>query len=75
MNKRECSGRGCHFISAESTDMTCNSGCHKLDTYNWLENLPEAYSSVDLVEVQKYPEGLLQQRKPDSFAKRGCSGR
>ena len=52
MDNKECSGRGCQIVLADSTDMTCNSGCHKLDTFNWLENIPDVYNTSDLVEVR-----------------------
>ncbi len=52
MDEMGCFGRGCRVIAADSLEMTCNSGCHKLNTFNWLENTPEAHSTSDVVEVR-----------------------
>lgn len=47
-------GRGCHKLVRDATDsMKCiDMGGQKLDTYNWLEDIPEAYQDCDLVEVR-----------------------
>ncbi len=52
MNEKECSGRGCRNFTADSSEVICNTGCHKLDTFDWLENTPEPNNTWDLVEVQ-----------------------
>lgn len=52
MDEMGCYGRGCRILAAGSPDMTCNSGCHKLDTFNWLENIPDVHNTSDLVEVR-----------------------
>jgi cell fate regulator YaaT (PSP1 superfamily) len=52
MDEMGCFGRGCRILAADSTEMTCNSGCHKLNTFNWLENIPEAHTTSDVVEVR-----------------------
>src|SRR3990172_5494360 len=49
-----CDGRGCHKLIKDSSEaVTCvDKGGHKLDTYNWLEDIPEIYQNCDLVEVR-----------------------
>jgi cell fate regulator YaaT (PSP1 superfamily) len=49
-----CSGRGCHkFVKDTSESVTCiDMGGYKLDTYDWLGDIPEAYQNCDIVEVR-----------------------
>ena len=47
-------GRGCHkLIKDASESVTCKDmGGNKLDTFNWLEDIPEAIQDCDIVEVR-----------------------
>ena len=47
-------GRGCKNLSLESEyNIICeNPGCSKLDTFNWLRDIPDSYHNTDLVEVR-----------------------
>lgn len=47
-------GRGCRNILEDSSEITfCdNSGCNKLDTFNYLENIPEEFQNCEIVEVR-----------------------
>ncbi len=49
-----CNGRGCHKLIKDATEsVTCiNIGGNKLDTYNWLEDIPESYHNCDIVEIR-----------------------
>jgi cell fate regulator YaaT (PSP1 superfamily) len=49
-----CNGRGCHKLVKDATEsVTClDIGGNKLDTFNWLEDIPEAYQNCDIVEVR-----------------------
>jgi hypothetical protein len=49
-----CHGRGCHkLIKDASESVTCvDLGGGKLDTFNWLENIPETFPYSDVVEVR-----------------------
>lgn len=46
-------GRGCEFCHQGDDDATAkvNSGCFKLDSYNWLDGMPDMFPS-DIVEVR-----------------------
>jgi cell fate regulator YaaT (PSP1 superfamily) len=47
-------GRGCKNLSLDSkNDIVCSSsGCNKLDTFNWLSDIPAGFHNTDLVEVR-----------------------
>ncbi len=47
-------GRGCPNLINESNEITfCeNSGCNKLDTYNYLSDISDEYQNCDIVEVR-----------------------
>ncbi len=49
-----CNGRGCHKLIKDATEsVTCiENGGNKLNTYNWLEDIPEAYHNCDIVEIR-----------------------
>jgi len=49
-----CNGRGCHKLIKDAADsVTCQDmGGNKLDTYNWLGNIPEAFQECDIVEIR-----------------------
>jgi cell fate regulator YaaT (PSP1 superfamily) len=49
-----CNGRGCHKLIKDAADsVTCiDMGGNKLDTYNWLGEVPDAYQNCDIVEVR-----------------------
>ncbi|HLO59393.1 MAG TPA: regulatory iron-sulfur-containing complex subunit RicT [Bacteroidales bacterium] len=49
-----CNGRGCHKLVKDATEsVTClDIGGNKLDTFNWLEDIPEAYQNCDIIEVR-----------------------
>ncbi len=49
-----CNGRGCSYILKDSSESsTCvDTGCHKLNTNDWLSDIPEAYHHFDIVEVR-----------------------
>jgi cell fate regulator YaaT (PSP1 superfamily) len=49
-----CYGRGCHKIIKDNAEsVTClDLGGNKLDTFNWLAEIPEAYHHCDIVEVR-----------------------
>ncbi len=56
LNMENCNfyGRGCRNLSLESEyNIVCeNPGCNKLDTFNWLRDIPDSYHNTDLVEVR-----------------------
>lgn len=47
-------GRGCQRLLQDSNELTyCeNTGCFKLDSYNYLNDIPEDYQNCDVVEVR-----------------------
>ncbi|MBN2611358.1 MAG: hypothetical protein JXB00_07360 [Bacteroidales bacterium] len=47
-------GRGCSSLVTGSNEITfCeNTGCYKLDTYNYLKDIPEDFQHCDIVEVR-----------------------
>jgi cell fate regulator YaaT (PSP1 superfamily) len=49
-----CNGRGCHkLIKDTSESVTCvDMGGNKLDTFDWLAEIPGAYQNCDIVEVR-----------------------
>jgi cell fate regulator YaaT (PSP1 superfamily) len=49
-----CNGRGCHkLIKDASESVICiDIGGNKLNTYDWLIDIPEAYHNCDIVEVR-----------------------
>jgi len=49
-----CNGRGCHKLAKDTSEsFTCiDMGGNKLDTCNWLGDIPEAYQNCDIVEVR-----------------------
>lgn len=49
-----CNGRGCHKLVKDATEsVTCiDIGGNKLNTYNWLEDIPESYHNCDIVEIR-----------------------
>ena len=49
-----CNGRGCHKLVKDSSDSitSLDVGGNKLDTYNWLEDISEAYQDCDIVEIR-----------------------
>jgi cell fate regulator YaaT (PSP1 superfamily) len=49
-----CNGRGCHKLIKDATEsVTCiDLGGNKLNTYDWLSDIPEAYQDCDIVEVR-----------------------
>lgn len=49
-----CNGRGCHKLIKDATEsVTCiDIGGNKLNTYNWLEDIPESYHNCDIVEIR-----------------------
>ncbi len=49
-----CNGRGCHKLIKDAADsVTClDMGGNKLDTYNWLGNIPEVLQECDIVEIR-----------------------
>ena len=56
LNMDNCNfyGRGCKNLSLESeNNIICeNPGCNKLDSFNWLRDIPDSYHNIDLVEVR-----------------------
>ncbi len=54
MDNSDCFGRDCKNLSLDSdVESVCvNLGCNKLDSYNWLDNIPNEYHNTDLVEVK-----------------------
>ena len=54
MDNYNCYGRGCKNLSLESeNNIICeNQGCTKLDSFNWLKDIPDSYHNIDLVEVR-----------------------
>ncbi len=54
MEKCNFFGRGCKNLSLESDiKVDCsNSGFNKLDSFNWLSDIPAGYHNTDLVEVR-----------------------
>ncbi|MFO7658103.1 MAG: regulatory iron-sulfur-containing complex subunit RicT [Bacteroidales bacterium] len=54
MSKCGQNGRGCSSLMTASNEITfCeNTGCYKLDTYNYLKDIPEDYQQCDIVEVR-----------------------
>ncbi len=55
-NTNNCNfyGRGCKNLSLESENsIVCEiPGCNKLDSFNWLRDIPDSYHDIDLVEVR-----------------------
>ncbi len=51
MENEEYIGRGCR-INKKSGETICNSGCHKLDSYDWLHDISDCCASNDIVEVR-----------------------
>ena len=49
-----CNGRGCHKLVKDTSDSitSLDAGGNKLDTYNWLQDISEAYQDCDIVEVR-----------------------
>jgi cell fate regulator YaaT (PSP1 superfamily) len=49
-----CNGRGCHkLVKDASESVTCiDMGGNKLDTYDWLNDIPESYHDCDIVEIR-----------------------
>jgi cell fate regulator YaaT (PSP1 superfamily) len=49
-----CNGRGCHKLIKDTSDsVSClDTGSNKLDTFNWLNDIPENYHKCDIVEVR-----------------------
>jgi cell fate regulator YaaT (PSP1 superfamily) len=49
-----CNGRGCHKLIKDATEaVTClDMGGNKLNIYDWLADIPEAYQNCDIVEVR-----------------------
>ncbi len=49
-----CNGRGCHkFIKDATESVTCvDLGGNKLNTYDYLSDIPEMYQECDIVEVR-----------------------
>jgi len=49
-----CNGRGCHKLIKDTPEtVTCvDMGGNKLDTYNWLGDIPESVQNCDIVEVR-----------------------
>ena len=54
MNYCGQNGRGCPNLMNESNEITfCeNSGCNKLDTFNYLRDIADDYQDCDIVEVR-----------------------
>lgn len=54
MDNCDCFGRDCKNLSLDSdVESVCvNLGCNKLDSYNWLDDIPNEYHNTDLVEVK-----------------------
>jgi cell fate regulator YaaT (PSP1 superfamily) len=54
MNNCGFNGRGCRNIMQDSNEISScdNSGCNKLDTFNYLENIPEEFQNCEIVEVR-----------------------
>ncbi|MBN2349451.1 MAG: hypothetical protein JXJ22_11460 [Bacteroidales bacterium] len=51
MNGNEYIGRGCKMLD-KSGELTCNCGCHKLESFNWLQDITESSTTTDMVEVR-----------------------
>jgi len=49
-----CNGRGCHkLVKDASESVTCvEMGGNKLDTYDWLNDIPESFQDCDMIEVR-----------------------
>jgi len=49
-----CNGRGCHKLIKDTAEtfICIDKGGNKLNTFNWLEDIPEAFQNCDLVEVR-----------------------
>ncbi len=49
-----CNGRGCSYILKDSSESSAciDTGCHKLNTTDWLSDIPETYHRFDIVEVR-----------------------
>lgn len=49
-----CNGRGCHkLVKDTSESVTCiDMGGNKLDTFNWLADIHEAFQDYDIVEIR-----------------------
>lgn len=49
-----CNGRGCHKLIKDASDSVfcLDKGGNKLDTFDWLGDIPEAYLSCDICEVR-----------------------
>ncbi|NBC82995.1 MAG: hypothetical protein GVY19_06390 [Bacteroidetes bacterium] len=45
-----CSARG--FKTNEEEDVLVDSGCNKLDAYDWLDNIPESKNDTKFVEIR-----------------------
>lgn len=54
MNIIEENGRGCRRLLKDSNEITyCeNTGCFKLDAFNYLDEIPEEYQNCDIIEVR-----------------------
>ena len=54
MDNNSCFGRGCKNLALDSkVNIICeNPGCNKLDTYNWLGDIPSSFQNTDLVEIR-----------------------
>jgi len=49
-----CNGRGCHkLVKDASESVTCiDMGGNKLNTFDWLGDIPESYQNCDILEVR-----------------------
>ena len=49
-----CNGRGCHKLVKDATEsVTCvDIGGNKLNTYDWLGDIPEAFQNCDIIEIR-----------------------
>ncbi len=49
-----CNGRGCHKLVKDATEsVTCvDIGGNKLNTYDWLGDIPEAFQDCDIIEIR-----------------------
>ena len=47
-------GRGCRIIMQDFNEISSceKSGCNKLDTFNYLDNIPEEFQNCEIVEVR-----------------------
>jgi cell fate regulator YaaT (PSP1 superfamily) len=49
-----CHGRGCHKIVKDTPEsaICIDKGGNKLDTFNWLDDVPGQFTSFDIVEIR-----------------------